>query len=257
METVSHDGRATAYRRTEFGTDSAPVLFVHGSGGTHDIWTAQYGRRDTGSPAVAVDLSGHGESAAIETAPGAETLDAYAADVHAVMDETGAELLVGNSLGGAVILHLALETAAEPVGLVLAGTGAKLGVHPDLKELLAADFEAAIDTLHGDDMLFHEAPPEQIDRSKAAMRSVGRTVTERDFLTCDAFDVRDRLDEIDVPVLALVGEYDSLTPVSYHEYLAAEIPAGELAVLDDAAHLAMIERPAAFNSAINEFHQRL
>ena len=248
MQTVSHDGRETAYRRTDFGHEAPPVLYVHGSGGTHEVWAGQYGRRANDHPAVAVDLSGHGESTDVDTASGYETLDAYAADVRAVMRETGAELLVGNSLGGAVVLQLLLESDVTPAGVVLAGTGAKLTVHPDVREWLAEDFDRAIEFLHGEDMLFHDPAPAHLEHSKTAMREVGRAVTERDFLSCHEFDVRDRLDEIDVPALALVGEYDSL---------AAEIPDADFVEIANAAHLAMVEQPEAFAGAISMFCQRL
>ncbi|MFD1588866.1 alpha/beta fold hydrolase [Halorientalis brevis] len=257
MQTVSHDGRETAYRRTDFGHDAPPVLFVHGSGGTHEVWTGQYGRRENEYPAVALDLSGHGDSADVDTAPGYETLDAYVADVRAVVRETGAELLVGNSLGGAVVLQTVLESDVDPAGIVLAGTGAKLTVHPDVREWLAEDFERAIEFLHGDDMLFHDPDPAHVERSKTSMRDVGRAVTERDFRSCHEFDVRDRLDEVDVPALALVGEYDSLTPVEYHEYLAENIPDADFVEIANAAHLAMVEQPEAFTGAISMFCQRL
>jgi len=55
-----------------------------------------------------------------------------------------------------------------------------------------------IELLHEPDRLFHDAPPEYVELSRAGMRECGRAVTERDFRTCHAFDVRDRLDEIAV-----------------------------------------------------------
>ncbi|MFC6770853.1 alpha/beta fold hydrolase, partial [Halorubrum pallidum] len=78
-------------------------------------------------------------------------------------------------------------------------------------------------------------------------------VTARDFRTCHAFDARDRLDEVNVPSLAVVGEHDALTPPAYHEYLADRIDDCECTVIDDAAHLAMLERPAGFNAALSRF----
>jgi pimeloyl-ACP methyl ester carboxylesterase len=68
---------------------------------------------------------------------------------------------------------------------------------------------------------------------------------------------RDHLGDIEVPALAIVGEHDTLTPTGYHEYLADEIPEGDLEVVDDAAHLAMLERPGAFNDAIAAFVGRV
>ena len=258
METVTHDGRETVYRLAGGGrddTDSAEVLYVHGSGGTRRLWAAQYGPDGPAHPAVALDLSGHGDSGDVETPPGPETLAAYARDVKAVAEATGAGVLVGNSLGGAVCLHLAIETEFDPSALVLAGTGAKLAVLEDLRTWLAEDFERAVEFLHGPDRLFHDAGARTVERSKRAMRSAGRTVTRRDFLTCHRFDVRDRLSAVDAPTLAVVGEHDGLTPPAYHEYLA-EHPDGAYAEIDDAAHLAMVERPAAFNERVGAFLDR-
>ncbi|WP_123539189.1 alpha/beta fold hydrolase [Halosimplex salinum] len=261
MQTVRHHGRETAYRLAgATGTVSAGdagdderVLYVHGSGATHRVWAAQYGADGPARPAAAVDLSGHGDSDDVDTEPGPETLDAYARDVIAVARETNATVLAGNSLGGAVVQHVALDTEFEPSALVLAGTGAKLSVLDDLREWLTDDFERAVEFLHGDDRLFHDADERTLERSKSEMRSAGQAVTRRDFLTCHTFDVRDRLDEIDTPALAVVGEHDSLTPPAYHEYLAERVPGCEYAEIDDAAHLAMAERPIAFNRTVRAF----
>ncbi|MFC7154413.1 alpha/beta fold hydrolase [Halomarina halobia] len=254
METVAHDGRTTSYRRTDFG-DGPTVLYVHGSGGNHGVWVRQYGWRGHTGPAVALDLSGHSESDDVTTPPGLETLDAYADDVLAVAREVGADVLAGNSLGGAVVLRVALDRRddLDLAALVLCGTGAKLGVADPLKDALADDFERAIRTLHGEDMLFHDADDEARAASEAAMRETGRAITERDFLTCDAFDARERLGDLDVPCLAVTGEHDRLTPVAFHEYLAERLPDCDLAVLPDAAHLSMIEESEAWNAALAEF----
>lgn len=249
MESVTHDGRATAYRHP--GGGEATVLYVHGSGGTHRVWAAQYGRRD-GSRA-ALDLSGHGGSDAVDAEPGAATLDAYADDVVAVARATGASVLVGNSLGGAVVQHVALERDLTLSGLVLAGTGAKLGVTDSLREWLATDWDRAIEFLHGEDMLFHDPDPRDVERSKAATRETGRAVTERDFLTCDRFDVRDRLEGIRVPALSVHGEHDRLTPPRFHEYLVEHLPDAERVEIGDAAHLPFVERPTAFDRAVTGF----
>ncbi|MEF8782934.1 MAG: alpha/beta hydrolase [Haloarculaceae archaeon] len=256
METVTHDGRETAYRLTRPDADGLTALYVHGSGGIHRVWAAQYGAEGPTHPAAAVDLSGHGDSGNVDAQPGPETLRAYAADVQAVAEAVGANVLVGNSLGGAVIQRLLLDGEYDPSAAVLAGSGARLAVLDDLRSWLAEDFERAVEFLHGEDRLFHDADERAVERSRETMLSVGRTVTERDFLTCHTFDVRDRIAELDVPLLALVGEYDRLTPRAYHEYYADHAPEATLAVIEEAAHLAMVEQPDAFNSALSTFLDR-
>ncbi len=252
MDSVTHHSRETAYRVAQPAKSGPTMLYVHGSGGTHRVWAAQYGPRGPSHPAVALDLSGHGDSEDIDTTVGSETLRAYADDVCAVAEAVDADVLVGNSLGGAVVQHILLERSPSLQGAVLAGSGAKLTVHESLRETLAEDFETAIEVLH-DDHLFHDTHDRMVAQSRQTMAAVGQRVTERDFLSCHTFDVRDRLDEIDLPVLALVGEYDELTPVAYHEFLAEEIPDGRLALLEDAAHLTMVEAPTAFASAVEAF----
>ncbi|EMA44239.1 alpha/beta fold hydrolase [Halococcus saccharolyticus] len=251
METVTHSGRTTAYEQVGSDRDGKRALYVHGSGADREIWRAQL---DEGArPAVALDLSGHGDSADVDADPGYETLSAYADDVLAVADATDAEIIVGNSLGGAICQHLALERDASPAGLVLAGTGAKLTVMDDLRAWLDEDFDRAIEFLHGENRLFHDTDHPAVETSKATMAAVGQATTRRDFETCHRFDVRGELDGIDVPTLAVCGEHDGLTPPRYHEYLAENVPNATTTVLADAAHLAMIERPAAFDDTIDEF----
>jgi 3-oxoadipate enol-lactonase len=252
MDTVSHHDRTTAYRIAD--RDGGPLpLYIHGSGATHRAWANQYGPDGPTDSAVAIDLSGHGASDDADVAPGESALEAYTDDVVAVARETGADVLVGNSLGGAVVLWALLERDLPVEAAVLAGSGAKLAVVESLREALAEDFEAAIEMVHAEDWLFHDPDPTIHDRSVETMHDVGRAVTERDFLTCHRFDVRDRLDAISTPVLALVADHDELTPPMYHEYLADELPRGHYQLLEGGAHLAMLERPDAFNDAIADF----
>ena len=251
METVSHDGRTTAYRATDFG-DGPRVCYVHGAGGSHEVWVRQYGDRE-GPPAAAVDLSGHGDSDDIEAEPGIKTLSAYANDIVAVCEATGASVLCGHSMGGAVALWVALERDLDLEALVLAGSGARLSVDEGFLESLDRSFEAAVASLHVPDVLFHDPDDGLTDVSERGLLATGRAVTRRDFHTCDAFDARDRLAAVDVPALALCGEHDPMTPPRFHEYLAAELPDCEYAELAAAAHVAMLERPAAFNDAVRSF----
>ncbi len=252
MTTISHHGRRTAYDVADRGGAGPPICFVHGSGGSRDVWRAQRRLADQ-YPIVTLDLSGHGESADIDARAGYPSLSAYADDVLAVTEATDARVLVGNSLGGAVVMHALLEREVDVDAAVLTGTGARLGVLADLLEWLENDFERAVEFLHEPGRLFYDPDPELRAHSMDAMYDCGRAVTQRDFLTCHRFDVRDEVSAIDVPALALYGEHDRLTPPSFHEFFAEEIDDAALGELEDAAHLAMLERPAAFNDAIVDF----
>lgn len=252
MEHVTHDGRVTAYHDATAETDHR-TLYIHGSGGTHSLWAKQYGRPE--HDAVALDLSGHGESEDIDLGPraGLDAMEAYADDAVAVARETDATVLCGNSLGGAVAMTVALDRDVDLDGLVLVGTGAKLGVADELLDALANDYDAAVEALLDEDMLYHQMTDDRRADTREIFTGVGPRATGRDFRACDAFDVRDRLDGIEVPALVINGEHDGLTLPRFHEYLAEHLPNARHVELADTAHMPYFERPDAFDTAVDEF----
>jgi pimeloyl-ACP methyl ester carboxylesterase len=268
METVRHHGRSTAYKYSDrsdeevAGRDSGErrsppgLCCIHGSGGSHEAWKSQF-RLASQTPVAAVDLSGHGESEDIDADAGYETLSAYADDVVAVVEATDCSVLVGHSLGGAVALWVALERDLELDGLVLVGTGPRLPVLAELLDWLATDYERAIEFLHGPDRLLHDPEAKLRTESIRLLRAAGQPVVQRDFRTCNRFNVLGRLDEIDLPAAAIVGEYDQITPFRYHEYFTEELPNCSLVRIRNAAHLVMLEQPLAFNAVVSGFLDRL
>lgn len=251
MQTVAHHGRETAFAITE---GIGPTLCcVHGSGGSRAVWKSQRARLD--QSVAALDLAGHGGSPDADVTPGDPALRTYVRDTLAVARTVDADVLVGNSLGGAVVLTALLDHDPDIEAAILVGSGAKLGVAEPLRSWLEDDWEAAVTFLHDTDRLFHDPPTELLTLSRDSMLSVGQRITRRDFLTCHEFDVRDRLSEISVPVLALTGVQDSLTPPRFHAYLSAHCPTARSALVPEAAHLSMLERPDPVNRLVTEFLQ--
>ena len=256
VHTVSHHGRTTAYRAFDRGGDGHTVLAVHGSGGSHRVWASQ-SRLAADHPVVALDLSGHGKSDDIAATPGYETLSAYVDDVLAVADATDADVFLGNSLGGAVVLTALAERSPDVSGVVLAGTGVRLPAPADLLQWAATDFPRAVEFLHRPDHLFHSTDEDTLEVSRAALRATGQAILERDLQTAHTVDLRDRLADVNAPALAVVGEHDRLTPPYYHDRLCEELPDCEVTVLDDAAHLTMLDASTAFNDTVDTFLSRV
>ena len=66
-------------------------------------------------------------------------------------------------------------------------------------------------------------------------------------------DYLNRLSEITLPTLIVVGEEDPGTPVSASEAMHAQIEGSKLVVLPSAAHLSNIEQSEGFNKALIDF----
>jgi 3-oxoadipate enol-lactonase len=69
-------------------------------------------------------------------------------------------------------------------------------------------------------------------------------------------NVTDRLKEIKVPALVIVGEQDMGTPVAMARAIHEALPGSKLTILPSAAHLSNMEQPAAFTQALQEFLAR-
>jgi 3-oxoadipate enol-lactonase len=69
---------------------------------------------------------------------------------------------------------------------------------------------------------------------------------------CEAlaeWDFRERLGDIVAPTLVVAGAEDQSTPAAHTDLLVRRIPGARGTVLEGAAHLANLERPAAFADA--------
>lgn len=223
---------------------SSPLLFIHGAGCTGDVFAAQLAEFE-GSHALT--LPGHGTPGV----PG--SIEEFADVVNEFCADRGFTnvILAGSSMGGAIALELALRRDPLVGAIVLLGSGAKLRVAPAIFEALQSDFPAAARMLAG----YYFATPNEhlIDGAVAELLRVGQAQTIRDFRACDAFDVGDRLGEITVPLLALTGEHDMMTPPKYAAFLADRVPGASARILPGAGHFAMVERPADTNDALRAF----
>lgn len=235
--------------------DALPLVCLHGAGGSAAMWPQVHAAFRDERSVYALDLPGHGRSARTN---GEITLARYAEIVLGFMEAAGLgrAVLVGHSMGGGVAQLLALDAPARVAGLVLVGTGAKLGVSPEILDLLARDDDAAADRIcrlaYGpgvaQDMLL---------RGIAEMGKVPADILRADFLACQGFDLRGRVGEITAPTLVVVGEADVLTPPRFAAFLADRIPAAELLVVPATGHMLPVEAGSAFAAALHPFIRKL
>ncbi len=67
------------------------------------------------------------------------------------------------------------------------------------------------------------------------------------------FDLRSALKNIAVPTLVLSGSRDNNAPAPMMAKMASYIPSANYVELEGVGHLANLERPAAFNAALDHF----
>ena len=163
-------------------------------------------------------------------------------------------LVIGHSMGSAIALVLALDHPMRVLGLGLVGAGARLRVAPDIIEQSSnqTTFINAVTTVISRSFS-PQAPARLTELAARRMAETRPSVLYGDFLACNEFDVRDRLDEIRQPTLVLCGEEDQMTPVRHAQFLASGIPNASLKVIPAAGHMVMLEQPQAVAAALSDF----
>ncbi len=245
--------------------DAGPLLVLGPSLGTSStaLWSLAAARLADRYHVVAWDLPGHGRNRTVDSP---FSMAELAAGVLELVDgvlvdraEPGGQFgYAGDSVGGAVGLQLLLDHPARISAAALLCTGARIGEPAGWRERAAkvrvsgtpVMVSASAERWFADGFLSRH--PEVATGLLHALQDADR---EGYAQVCDAlaeFDVRERLGEIAVPVLAVAGTEDVATPPELLAQIASGVQRGRLVVLDQVAHLAAAEAPEQIAKLIQE-----
>lgn len=230
--------------------DRQTIIFIHGSGGSHSLWSHQIDALAAQVNTLAIDLSGHGSS----DGQGFNRVTDYTEWVSAFINTIDAPgpIPCGLSLGGAIAQQLLIDHPKRFPAGILAGTGARLKVLPAIFEAIETDFSAFLDIL--DKYAFSQVAAAAM--KKTVLKDTARCdpfVTYGDYVACNGFDVMERLNEIQAQVLVVTAEDDQMTPPKYGDFLESGISKASRAHIMEAGHHMPAEQPAAFNQSIIDF----
>ncbi len=240
------------------GPEEAPVVVLSNSlGTTTRLWDAQAPVLAREFRVVRYDLRGHGRSP-LAQGPEPGGIADLGGDLLALLDRLGVERahLCGVSIGGMTSMWVAAN-APERVGrMVVCCSSAKF---PDPR--IWAERAATV-RAHGLDPIadaglarwFTPAWLARDPRRAAAIRAMLCGQPPEGYAAlCEVLermDLRPSLPRIQAPTLVIVGADDPATPLAHGKVIAAGIPGAQLAVVEDAAHLAVIEQPRAVTDLI-------
>lgn len=250
-------GTGLAYICAGAGT---PVVALHGISSSADVFVHQLSGLGHRHRVVAWDAPGYGASDDPEAPPGMEGYAAAAARLIEGLDLAPAHVL-GVSWGGVIAMTLALGRPDLVRSLIVADSSPGSGTDPERAvamrrrpSALAAEGPAGMGRRRAPALLSEGADPALVE-AVAAMTA--RAVRLPGFAwAADSMadtDLRDRLGELRVPTLVVVGAEDRICGVDVATGLVDRIPGAVLAVIPGAGHLANLEAPAAFNARVISF----
>jgi len=193
------------------------------------------------------------------------TMDDYAADIVDLLDALHIEEVVvcGLSMGGYLALALMRHAPSYIRGLILADTKGQADTPQALEgrqAMLALVQRSGVEAV-ADEMvpkLLGETTrarhPEVVARVRALITSNSAdSIAGSVRALMSRADSMALLPSIRVPALVIVGDEDTVTPVSVAQELHAGIAGAELARIPQAGHLTNLESPAAFHAAVDRF----
>jgi pimeloyl-ACP methyl ester carboxylesterase len=251
---------------TEVAGEGPEVAFVHAGICDSRMWEPQWAEYASSFRVLRCDLRGFGQT------PLEAGSFSSAQDLIDVLERHGFEnaALVGNSLGGRVVLEVAVARPDLVRALVLVAPGmpghdwsseTRAGWEEEGAALEAGDLDAAVEV---NLRMWVDGPsrrPEDVDPD--VRRRVGemqRRAFELQLPVGDdadeeplAPDFAERLGEISAPTLIVVGDEDVPDMHAICERVESAIPGARRVKIPDTAHVPSLERPQEFDELVLPF----
>jgi pyruvate dehydrogenase E2 component (dihydrolipoamide acetyltransferase) len=246
--------------------DGAPLIFLHGLGGSQSTWQVVLGDLVDRHRVAAIDLPGHGASDC--SADADYSIGGIALAVTEAIDKLGLRkpILIGHSLGGAGALRIAADHA-DTINGVVAIDSAGLGeeISATLTDLMAG--EAGSNTARGLLQLFYQdqklvndrgvnemAAMQQADGAWAAQQAVARAAfadgQQQEAARVDPASIR-------LPVLLIWGEHDRVLPTQHAVDTLPKFSDVSLAIVPHVGHVPQVENPTRTATLIARFAKSL
>jgi 3-oxoadipate enol-lactonase len=239
------------------GKDGAPwIVWSHSLACSVRMWDPQIAAFKDRYKLLVHDMRGHGAT----TAPkGPYSLDLLADDVLALVSFLKIEkaIFCGLSIGGMIGQTIALRGRGPFERMVLADTGhaqnadaikqweerIRIAESQGMKPLVASTMER-----------WFTAPFRDSPQAKKIADIIAATPVAG-YVGCGhaimKLNTTARLKDIKLPVLAITGEADGAAAGT--RYIGENVPGAKFISLKNAAHIANVEQPEAFNRALQEF----
>jgi 3-oxoadipate enol-lactonase len=236
------------------------IIFVHGLGGTANVWHAQRITLSRYFRVIAFDLTGSGRS---DKSRRNYSIDGWADDIAGLMDHLGLQdaVVVGHSMGTVIVQKFAAKYPQKTRAIVLAGALTELvpaGKEAFTKRAETVETQGMIGI--ADQVLQGALSPGTRERNPA-LTGLVREMLLANCPNCYAGHCRALIagsakadqPRIKCPTLLVVGDQDPVTPLGNQRQIAAAIAGSKIRIVPNTAHLTMLETPEAFNAILLEF----
>jgi len=257
-------GDARLYYET--AGQGTPFVMIHAGVADSRQWNNEFAFFANHYQVIRYDMRGYGKSEPVDGE--FNHLDDLAAILNALGIQEPA-LIMGCSMGGGLAMDFALTHPDRVKALIMVGSGPS-GLELDVPTPSKfADAEKAFEA--GDLDLVCEIEtqiwfdgsgrtPEQVhqgmrkllyEMNRQALAHEAKQLGKR--IPNSQIPAFDRLGDLKIPVLIIVGTHDTPYILAAADYMVARIPSARKVVIEDAAHLPNMDHPDEFQAHVTNF----
>jgi pimeloyl-ACP methyl ester carboxylesterase len=263
-----NSGHARLYY--EMAGQGLPLVMIHAGVADSRQWNNEFAFFARNYQVVRYDMRGYGKS---EPADGEFS---HLEDLVAILNTVGLHepvVVMGCSMGGGLAMDFALTHPASVRALIMVGSGPS-GLELDVPRLAKFDdVEKAFEAGDLDRVAELETQiwfdgtgrtPEQVNQ---AMRKLAYEMNRQALshevkglgkrLPNTQASAFDRLNDLKIPVLIIVGAHDTPYILAAADYMIENLPSVQKVTIEDAAHLANMDQPGEFQTAVANFLEGL
>jgi pimeloyl-ACP methyl ester carboxylesterase len=226
------------------------IVFIHGSGGDHTVWSRQFPKLKDEWNVTAIELPGHGRS----EGAGEQDVPAYVEWVREILEAFAIPkpIMAGHSLGAAIALAFAIKYPGLLSGIIPVGGGAKMPVNQAILDGLKTNPASVIEMIVKFSLTKNNR--EHIGGPlRESLLKANAEILYGDLVACDKQDITAEIAGITIPVLVICGDDDKMTPPDFSRFLADHIPGARISLIENAGHFVMLENPEAVNRVVSDF----
>ena len=247
-----------------------PLVMIHAGVADSRQWNNEFTFFGRSHQVIRYDLRGYGKS---------EPVDGefnHIDDLVAVLNALGLKepaVLMGCSMGGGLAMDFALTHPSRVRALIMVGSGPS-GL--DLDVPTPAKFAEAEKAFEAGDLdlvceietqIWFDGTgraPEQVNQAmrklayemnRQALAHEARQLGKR--LPNTQTPAFDRLSDLKIPVLIIVGAHDTPYILAAADYMVERIPSSQKVIIEDAAHLPNMDQPEEFQAIVTNFLESL
>lgn len=250
----------------EIAGEGAPLVMIHAGVADNRQWNNEFAYFSQNYRVIRYDMRGYGKSEPVEGE------FSHMGDLISLLDHLELDeplILMGCSMGGGLAMNFALTQPSRVKALIMVGSGpngleldvptpAKFAEAEKAYEAGDMDLVAEIETQIWFDGT--DRTPAQVNQTMRSLayemnrkalsheaRQLGKRLPDTESLAVD------RLTELDMPVLVVVGSHDTPYIRASADHMVEKIASARKVMIEDAAHLPNMDQPDEFRGIVRAF----